>query len=102
MDFVYILLPLFLIGAVFTVCYFGIKNWAKSLLNKIQERKFKRNEGKTNNPYILMHLAKVKNDMNYDEYLEWMVKNNVSSAPIKKAVTKEDATAAKKINDLFN
>lgn len=102
MDFLYILLPLLIVGAVFTVSYFGIRYFAKSALSRMQANEVKRNTGKTNNPYILKHLAKVKNDMNYDEYMEWMDKNNISSAPIKKAVTKEDATAAKKINDLFS
>ena len=102
MSVLYPLLPLILISAIFVGIYYGLKNIASKSLKWIDSQEAKRNEGKTNNPYILKHLGKIKNDMNYEEYLKWLSNNNISSAPIKKAVTKEDATATKKIRDLFN
>lgn len=94
MELIYTILFFVALVAVFS---FGIRKLAQHYLLKMKQR----NEGKTNNTYILRHLAKVKNDMDYEEYIEWMDKNNISSAPIKKAVTPEDATAKNKINELF-
>lgn len=52
------------------------------------------------NPYIEAHKLKVKNDENYDEYIDWLDKNG-GGIPFSKIQTKEDIEAEKKINNLI-
>lgn len=52
------------------------------------------------NPYINYHKSKMQNDANYDEYLEWSVKNGYG-VPVEKQLSLEDRNAEKKIKSLL-
>ena len=52
-----------------------------------------------NNPYIAAHKAKMLNDKNYEEYLDWMAKHG-HGVPVPKAMTREDWEASEKIKRL--
>ena len=51
------------------------------------------------NPYIEYHIRRRKNDANYEEYLEWMDKNNYR-LPVDKVMTEEEFLFYKEINEL--
>lgn len=68
-----------------------VRYTAKFLLSKIVKY-----EKKKNNPYIKFHKLKMKNDEDYQDYLEW-IKKEGSGVPIEKLLSFEDYKAEQKI-----
>lgn len=50
-----------------------------------------------NNPYIKAHKKRTKNDLDYDEYLNWL-NNNDGELPIEKIKSIEEINFEKQIN----
>ena len=53
------------------------------------------------NPYIEYHKAKMANDDNYDEYLEWTKNKEVYGAPVEKIEAVEEIESSKKVKRLI-
>lgn len=60
----------------------------------------KKKQENTENPYIHSHLMRRANDKAYDEYLDWLDKNN-GSLPIEKLKTREELKFEREINKSF-
>ncbi|MDI9256323.1 hypothetical protein [Flavobacterium sedimenticola] len=76
--------------------------WCKAVFwffGKLEKRINKKKIAEQNNPYIQAHKAKMLNDKNYEEYLDWMAKN-AHGVPVPKMMTREDWEASQKINRL--
>ena len=89
---IYLVIILFL---VFSIGYF-IQKIASRLLLKLYFKK----TIKKSNPYINYHQIKMSNDKNYNEYLEWLSKQD-GEFPIDKLETPEDKKAKEKIRKLW-
>lgn len=65
---------------------------------------FKRGNKKAHfeNPYIKAHKYRHANNRWYDEYIQWMSKNNDDIPPFEKVKTPEDIAHEKMMEDLFN
>lgn len=85
------------------VLAFVIQRMAKSALKRMEHKEAVAtyNKGLNNNHYIALHKAKLENDRQYEEYLNWAAANG-EGVPVPKIVTKEDQEADKKIKRLIN
>ena len=82
---------------IFAIAYL-IQRSAKFLLKKyysdVSKKEFQ------NNPYVDYHKWKLKNDKDYDAYLEWLG-NSGEGVPVDKIETPEDKKANSKIDNLM-
>ena len=79
---------------VFSIGYF-IYRIAKFLF-----RKKPKENSQPINPYIEYHKAKMVNDENYEDYLEWMKNKEVFGTPLQKVEAPEDLEADSKVKKL--
>lgn len=84
-----------LVGIVLciTLCYWWVKavgaffDWIERRMGKTDVR----------NPYIKAHLSRMKNDQEYQDYLEWLDRSG-GDLPFDKWKTKEEMDFESKIN----
>lgn len=91
-----ILIYILAISAALIACYFWVKlvfYLREKVINLINKKRIAEN----NNPYIVAQKLKMKNDRDYDSYLDWMNKNG-DGVPFEKIKTSEDLEAEKKIS----
>lgn len=76
-----------------------LQNGAKSGLRRMQEAEARKALKHTDNYYIQYHKHKLEDDKRYNEYLEWMSKNNIDGVPVDKLRFLEEERASKQINE---
>ncbi len=82
-----------------SVLIYGFINLVNAIFNPMIKTLEDRKKPKYNvdNPYIQAHQVRRNNDANYQEYLEWLDKNN-GSLPIDKLKTEEELRFEREMN----
>jgi predicted RND superfamily exporter protein len=91
-------IAVFIFLLIIFLCAFAIQQLAKIALRKFFNTPA---APKNNNPYIQYHKAKMTNDDNYDEYLEWLKNKDVYGAPVEKIEDVQEKKAGTKVRRLF-